>query len=91
MEKFRLIEILLAEMVIYFLVWLANDYLATLVSLVFGVIFLLILLISLIVEWIERSKVPLWYYHFMAVSIIAPALSAGLYLLIFGELSWMEE
>lgn len=90
MEKIRPLEILLAEIVLYFLLWLYDDYLATLLSLSFGGIFLVILLISLIVEWIERSKVPVWYYKFMAVSVLAPAITAGIYLFLSGGLGWLE-
>ncbi len=77
-------------MVVYFLLWMADDYLATLLSFTFGGIFLFILLISLIVEWIERSKVPIWYYKFMTMSVLAPLLTAALYLWFAGGLSWLE-
>ena len=91
MDKIRPLEILLGEMVIYILLWLFNDYLATLISLSLGGIFFFILLISLMVEWIERSKVPMWYYKFMVVSVLAPLISAGIYLFLSGGLSWMEQ
>jgi hypothetical protein len=90
MEKNRLVEIFLVEVIFYFLLWLLNDYLATLLSISLGGIFLAILIISLIVEWIERSKVPIWYYKFMVVSILAPLLTAIVYLFFTGGVSWME-
>lgn len=90
MERFRLIEILLAEMVVYLLLWLWDDYLATLLSFLFGVIFLLILLVSVMVEWIERSKVPAWYYRFMIISILAPLFAALLYVFFNEGLSWVK-
>lgn len=89
MEKIRPVEIFLVEVIIYFLLWLFNDYLATLLSISLGGIFLAILIISLIVEWIERSKVPIWYYKFMVVSILAPLLTAIIYLFFAGGVSWM--
>ncbi len=90
MIQLRPIEILLIEIVFYIILWLVNDYLATLLSLIFGSIFLLLLLISLIVEWIERSKVPRWYYMFMLMSTLAPIIAAIIYLSISGTLEWMK-
>jgi hypothetical protein len=78
-------------MVIYLLMWLFNDYLASLLSIILGTICLLILLISLIVEAIERSKVPRWYYFFLAVSVLAPIVAAVIYLFISGGVDWMKK
>lgn len=89
MIQLRPIEILLIEVAFYIVLWLVNDYVATLISLIFGSIFLLLLLISLIVEWIERSKVPRWYYTFMLMSTLAPIVAAIIYLSISGTLEWM--
>ncbi len=91
MRLLRPIELLLLELVIYLLLWLYNDYLASLLSIILGSICLLILIISLIVEAIERSKVPRWYYWFLAVSVLAPILGALIYLMISGELDWMKK
>lgn len=91
MIQLRPIEILLIEVAFYIILWLVNDYVATLISLIFGSIFLLLLLISLIVEWIERSKVPRWYYTFMLMSTLAPIVAAIIYLSISGTLKWMVE
>ena len=90
MSKIRSIEILLFELIIYLVIWVFNEYLATMLSLIFGTIFLLILLISLIVEWIERSKVPRWYFSLMFMSVLAPILAAVIYLSISGSMDWME-
>lgn len=91
MKKMRAGEILLAEMIIYLLLWFVNEYLATMLSLIFGSICLLILLISLIVEWIERSKVPRWYFMLMLMSVLAPLLTALLFVGINGGLTWLRE
>jgi hypothetical protein len=91
MRPIRPLEFLLLEIVIYLLLWLFNDYLASLLSLIFGSICLLILLISLIVEAIERSKVPRWYYLFLGVSVLAPIVAAVIYLLLSGGASWLQQ
>lgn len=90
--KFRLSigEIFLIEVLLYLVCWLLNDYLASMISLIFGSLFLVILLISLVVEVVERSKVPRWYFYFMLASVIAPLLSAGIYLSIMQGVDWMN-
>lgn len=90
MSKIRTIEILMFEIIIYLLIWFVNEYMATMLSLIFGTICLLILLISLVVEFIERSKVPRWYFGLMAMSVIAPILAAIIYLGISGSMGWMR-
>lgn len=89
MERIRPIEILLGEVVIYLIIWVFNDYMATMLSLIFGSIFLLILLVSLVVELVERSKVPRWYFTLMGISVLAPIIAAILYTLINRGMEWM--
>ena len=47
-------------------------------------VFLAILLISWIVEKIEPSRVPRWYFHLMLASMLAPVLVGLGYLSIMG-------
>lgn len=88
MERIRPIEILLGEVVLYLIIWVFNDYMATMLSLIFGSIFLLILLVSLVVELVEKSKVPRWYFIFMGLSVLAPIIAAILYVLINQGMGW---
>ena len=72
-------------------IFLISDYLGSLLSAIFILTFLAILLLSLLVELIERSKVPRWYYWFMFVSVLAPLLVSALFLLLgWGNLSWLN-
>lgn len=82
-------EVFLIETVIYLAMWMYNDYLASLLSLILAGICLVILLVSLVVELVERSKVPRWYYFFMAASVLSPILSGLVYYFISGELNWV--
>ena len=92
MLKLGPLEILFIETIFYFLLWMANDYLATMFSLILGSIFFLILLVSLIVEFIERSRVPRWYFTFMAMSVAAPILAAAIFFGVSGgTMEWMTE
>jgi len=86
----RMGEVFLIQVFLYMVCWLLNDYLATMVSLIFGTMFFAILLVSLVVEVVERSRVPRWYFVFMLISVIAPLVSAGIYLSITQGLDWME-
>lgn len=84
-----ILEIFLTQLSVYLVIWLSNDYLGTLLSVTFGGIFLIILLISLITEWVERSRVPRWYYQFMGTGILAPLVSFMIYLTVNKGLDWM--
>ena len=87
--RLSLLEIFLLEVVVWLGCWLLNDYLATLLTLIIGSIVLAVLIIALMAEWIERSKVPRKYFHVMLLSIAAPIVAALLYLYIFGgQLDW---
>jgi len=86
----RLGEIFLIQVFLYMLCWLVNDYLASMVSLIFATMFQAILLVSLVVEVVERSRVPRWYFIFMLISVIAPIVSAGIYLSISQGVDWMK-
>lgn len=82
--KLSISEIFLLEFIGWFGLWLFNDYLATLLTLIIGAIVFAVLVIALISEAIERSKVPRRYFWVMAVSVLAPLLALGCYLLFFG-------
>ncbi|MBV6439887.1 MAG: hypothetical protein DYG98_14600 [Haliscomenobacteraceae bacterium CHB4] len=88
--RWSLLEIFLLEIVVWLGIWLFNDYLATLLTLIIGAIVLAVLLIALIAEAIERSKVPRKYFYIMVLSIAAPIVAAALYLSIFGGLNFLR-
>ena len=85
------LEIFLIQIVAYSAIWLWDEYVATFVCVVFPCIIGVILLISCIVELIEPSKVPRKYYVIMAVSIAAPLLTGGGFILLYkGNLDWLN-
>lgn len=83
------VEVFLIEMVIYMGLWMLDDYLATMVSVILSCICLVLLITALGMELIERTRVPRWYYYFMAASVIAPILSGLIYYFITGQLDWV--
>lgn len=82
--RLSLLEIFLLEVVVWLGLWLFDDYLATLLTLVIGAIVSAVLIIALMAEAIERSKVPRKYFYVMVLSIVAPVVAGILYLSIFG-------
>jgi predicted PurR-regulated permease PerM len=91
MKRLRSIEILLIEVILYLILWFVNDYIAAMISAIFASVILLILFTSLVVELIERSKVPRWYFTVMFLSVLAPVIAGAIYFAITGELSWIEQ
>lgn len=83
------VEVFLIETVIYMAFWMINDYLASLLSLILACICFAILIVSIGIELIERSRVPRWYYFFMIASVFSPILSGLIYYFISGELNWV--
>lgn len=83
-----LTEVVIIQLILYVGLWLWSDYVASLLSIVFVPIFFALLLISLISELIERSKVPRKYYYFMISTIIIPIVVALLMKYLFGTIIW---
>ena len=84
-------EVFLIEAIIYIAMWMWDEYVATIMTLSFSSIALFVLVISLISELIERSKVPRWYFTYMLISILTPLISGA----FFGDLNngsfgWMK-
>ncbi len=92
MRKLRTGELLLIEIIIYILLWFANDFLATMLTVIQAGLCLLVLLFSGVAELIEKSNVPRWFYNILWVSIVAPIIAAALYIGLTGGLpSWIYE
>lgn len=69
-------------LIIYTLIFLWNEHIGYLLSLIMTVVVLAVLLISYVVEWIEPSKVPPGYFRLMWVLFLTPLLT----LIFFGLL-----
>ena len=76
--------IILGQAVIYFSVWLWNEYVAIYLTLIFPAMLLVILILSKIADWIEPSRIPGWYYKLMVVSILIPLLVGIIFYYING-------
>ena len=82
--RLSLLEIFLLELAVWLALWLINDYLATLLTLILTAIVFAVLVIALLAEAIERSKVPRSYFWIMGLSVLAPIITAVVYMVIFG-------
>jgi len=83
-HRLSLSEIFFLEVAVWLALWLLNDYMAALLTLIVSAIVLAVLMVALLAEAIERSKVPRWYFWLMGLSVLAPLVSALCYALIFG-------
>ena len=68
-KRFRLIEWGIIQAILCSLLWLGSDYIALLVTIIFVPILFSVLVISIISERIEKSKVPRIYFLFLVQSI----------------------
>ncbi|MBL7797905.1 MAG: hypothetical protein JNJ90_15535 [Saprospiraceae bacterium] len=90
-HRLSLSEIFLLELAIWLAVWLLNDYMAALLTVIVSAIVLAVLVIALLAEAIERSKVPRWYFWVMGLSILASLGAALLYAVLFsGRFEFIE-
>ena len=89
--KLSIVEIVLMQIIGYALLWLWDDYVASYLTIVVPVLILVILLISLIVEWIEPSRIPRRYFVIMGISVLVPIVTGAVFYLINGgQLEWLE-
>lgn len=78
-------EIFLLEVAVWLGLWLLSDYLATLLTIILTAIVFAVLVIALLAEAIERSRVPRNYFRIMGLSVLAPLVAALIYRLILHQ------
>ncbi|MFN0037850.1 MAG: hypothetical protein ACKVUS_22530 [Saprospiraceae bacterium] len=84
--RLTLFEIFLLQTIGWLGLWLLHDYVAALLTLIVGAIVSAVLVVALMAEAIERSRVPRRYFQVMALSILSIVLSAATYVFLFGGL-----
>lgn len=91
MTNRRYLEIFLLNLILWLGLWLVSEYVATLLTVILVAILAAVLVISLLSEWIERTRVPRSYFVILAISIAASLLTALFYMTVFGgEMSWLK-
>jgi hypothetical protein len=79
MKKNYILEVALAEIVIFLLLWLWNPYIGFMLTLFFVGISFFVLLVSLIAELIERTRITRAYFWWMGISVIVPLVIAAFF------------
>ena len=83
-------EIFMIQAILYLILWLWNDFAATIFSLSFAAIAFFIFIIALIAEAIEPSKVPRKYFYVMFISALTPLIVGSFFMYLKkGTLDWM--
>jgi len=82
--RLSLLEIFLLETIAWLGIWLISDYIAALLTFILGAIVSAVLIIALISEALERTKVPRKYFQVMALSILSIVLAAAIYVTLLG-------
>ena len=87
----RIIEVVFIEAIIYMLLWIWNDFIATIISLSFAGISFAILMISLASEFIDKSNISRWYFYFMTASFVVPLVVGAFFTVLkLGHFDWMH-
>jgi len=85
------IESFLLQIVIYSIIWLFNEYVGSLLSIILPPIALALLIIAFLVEKVEKSKVPKSYFVHMLIFVLAPLLVGACFTWIYGgDLEWLK-
>ncbi len=74
LSRRNLQEITLGQLIFYLGIYLWDNHIGVLLCTILGTIALFIAIISHVVEWVERSKVPRWYFYFIWISAVCPFL-----------------
>lgn len=85
-------EIFLIQTIVFSLIYLVDSYVGFLVCLILGIIAAALLILSLIFELVDRSKVPRSYYYYMLNTVLA----CFLVLIVFsvfmtGSFDWAKQ
>lgn len=85
-------EIFLIQTIVFSLIYLADSYVGFLVCLILGIIAAALLILSLIFELVDRSKVPRSYYYYM-INTVASCFLVLIFFSVFmtGSFDWMTE
>ncbi len=79
------LEIFLLEVAVFMALWLINPFWAGFLTIIIVTIGIPILLIALIAEWLERTRISRLYFVAMLMSILVPPLVAVVYNFLSGN------
>ena len=85
--QFRPIEAFFAVLILYVILFFANPFFAIMCAVIFGTLGLGALLLSGLAELIETSKVPRYYFGYLAAVVLAGALFLSV-AFVWGGFEW---
>jgi len=81
----------LVQLILYSLAWVVSEYVGFLICVIMSGVLGAIWIFALVVEMVEKSKVPRSYFRWVFLSALAPALVLILFSLLFeGDFNWLE-
>jgi hypothetical protein len=85
-------EIIILEAILFACLWLWNEYLAFMLSIIFIPLCIAILVIAKIADFIEPSKISKNFYRMLVGLAIVPIILLLVFWSIFGgEFEWMKQ
>lgn len=81
---------LAGQLIVYLLLMLYDEYAGQLMAIIVGAIFFSVWVLSLLVELIQPSRVKSAYYRYMVSGWLAPALALIGFILLRGEIGWLQ-
>jgi hypothetical protein len=89
--RIGLSELILIQIILYAGLWLLSPYAGFMLSMIVTTISTAVLVISLIMELIDRSKVPKFYFYAMITAIVCPLIVTLFFIAFYpGAMSWMK-
>ena len=86
------IEYVLGLTLAILLLWMLDDYLGFMISLIVIFLSMAVLLITFITQKVDFRPIPKWYYHVLYCLILIPLIIGIVYLTLFGyTLDWMTD
>ncbi len=90
--RIGLIEFILIQLIVYTAIWMLSEYIGFFITLTFPVLVTAVLLISLIAEWIEPSRVPRLFFKFLFAAILTPLIVLAFFTALHnGHWGWMDQ
>ncbi|MCP9235067.1 hypothetical protein [Lewinella sp. JB7] len=81
--------LLIAQLIVYALLMLYDEYAGTLLALILGSICLAIWILSHVVEWVQPSRVSRKYYTYLITAWLAPFLALAAFIALRGGVGWL--
>lgn len=90
MPRISYVESVLIQFILYAAVWLIDEFVGSLLCILIPPIALATLIISGIIERIEKSNIPRTYYIHMTLIIFCPIVVGLAFVVLYkGQLDWI--